>query len=204
MHWVYLNSSTERLEQIGLGDFDGDHRCDVFSVHANDFGIYSGGMGAWRSLGTYGVPFSELRFGDFNNDHITDVVSLQNGGWAVSWGGRTVWQPLNSLTSSLQSVLIADIDHNGKDDILRYRFLDFQHGIWEVSWDGRSDWSTLQGLTFPPPPFDGANSAANVFGLVGRFRNAGRADLVSVDYTRMAQVYDIGSRQFLPHSLYAY
>jgi len=249
MHWVYLNSSTERLEQIGLGDFDGDHRCDVFSVHGNDFGIYPGGTGAWKSLGTYGVPFSELRFGDFNgdgimdifrrapdsqwwiispghygwtpvqsspkplselrfgdfnNDRITDVISLQNGGWAVSWGGRTVWQPLNSLTSSLQSVLIADIDHNGKDDILRYRFRDFQHGIWEVSWDGRSDWTTLQELTFPPPSFDVANSAANVFGLVGRFRNAGRADLVSVNYTRMGQVYDIGSRQFLPHSLYAY
>src|SRR5262249_35935474 len=143
------------------------------------------------------------RFGDFNADHITDVVSVQGGGWAVSWGGRTVWQPLNSLTTSLQSVLIGDIDQNGKDDILRYRFLDLLHGIWEVSWDARSDWSTLQQLTLPGP-FDGTNSAANVFGLVGRFRNAGRVDLLSVDYTRMAQVYDIGSRQFLPHSLYAY
>src|SRR5437588_2278027 len=73
MHWVYLNSSTERLEQIGLGDFDGDHRCDVFSVHGNDFGIYPRGTGAWTSLGTYGVPFSELRFGDFNGEGIMEI-----------------------------------------------------------------------------------------------------------------------------------
>jgi hypothetical protein len=248
MHWVYLNASTERLDQVGLGDFDGDHFCDVFSVHANDFGIYPGGRGPWRSLGTYNVPFNQLRFGDFNGDgimdifrrapdsqwwivspghydwtpiqsspkalselrfgdfdgnHITDVISLQDGHWAVSWDGRSMWQPLNSLGTSLQSVLIGDVDGNGKDEILRYRLIDLLHGVWEVSWDGRSDWTTLQQFTFPST-MDPANSAANVFGFVGRFRSAARADLVSVDYTRMGTVFDLASRQFVPYSLYAY
>ncbi len=258
-HWVYLKSSTERLEQLGLGDFDGDHRCDVLSSHGSDLGIYPGGTGDWRSLG-FGVPFSELRFGDFNGDgvmdifrrapdgqwwiispghygwtpiqsssfplselrfgdfngdHITDVIALVNGRWSVSWGGRTGWQPLNSLKDSLQSVLIADIDHDGKDDILRYRVL-FPgllsnspgrsvpgRGVWEVSWGGQSGWKTLQELEFAPTP-DHPRPATNVFGLVGRFRSGLGADLVSVDPDRIGHVYDIGSKQFLPHSLYAY
>lgn len=177
--------------------------------------IISPGHYGWTPLQSSSLPLSELRFGDFNGDHITDVIALVNGRWSVSWGGRSAWQPLNSLRDSLKGVLIADIDHDGKDDILRYRVL-FPgllsnspgrsvpgHGKWEVSWGGQSGWKTLQELEFAPTP-DHPFPATNVFGLAGRFRSAAGADLVSVDPNRMGQVYDIGSKQFLPHSLYAY
>jgi hypothetical protein len=49
--WVYLNSSTKRVDQLALGHFSGGHVCDVV-----DGGLISvGGSGPWIPLGSRGV-----------------------------------------------------------------------------------------------------------------------------------------------------
>lgn len=68
MHWTFLNSHPEQLDQVLLGDFNGDHRCDVLTVHGNSLDISSGGTDVRRPLGVSGVSLSELQVGDFNGD----------------------------------------------------------------------------------------------------------------------------------------
>jgi hypothetical protein len=158
-------------------------------------------------------PLSELRFGHFNEDRVTDVITVQGGRWSVSWGGTTEWAPLNTaLGSPLKWVVIGDIDHNGIDDIVRYRvtstlpphekqLLLAERGVWEVSWDGRGDWTELKALAWKPD-FADPLRATRVRGFIGRFR--GRAELLSVDFTRMGLLYKPEYGGFVGHSLYAY
>ncbi|NOT13853.1 MAG: VCBS repeat-containing protein [Methylococcaceae bacterium] len=230
-HWVFLNTSTERLEQLGLGDFDGDRRCDVFSVHANDFGIYKSGTGAWQSLGTFNVPMNQLRFADFNGDRVQDIfrrtpegewwivspgyygwehlggssqpldalrfgdfnadriadIIVENDKWLVSWSGRFKWEPLNEhVSTSLKNLLIADLDGNGIDDIIRYSTNGNVKGNWEVSWNGKSNWLTLATLTWPGVALIPWSST--VQGYVGRFSGSAASDLLSVDFTRRSKI----------------
>jgi hypothetical protein len=139
MHWVFLNSSTERLDQVGLGDFDGDHRCDVFSVHGSDFGIYKSG-GAWHSLGTYpGVTMRELRFADFNGDGVMDIFRRDpNGQWWIVSPGYYGWTPIQSSSLALTQLRFGDFDGNGVADVIAV-----ENGHWSVSWGGRQAWKPL-------------------------------------------------------------
>jgi hypothetical protein len=222
MHWTYLNAAIERLPQVGLGDFDGDGRCDVFAVDrvAQQWKIAPGGSGAWTALpGTYDLPFEELgfgdfngdgiqdifhrapdgqwwaispgvygwrplqsssfplsklRFGDFNNDRVTDVIAVQGSRWSVSWGGTTTWAELNpTLGASLEGLLLADINADGRDDVLRYTpSADGLTGTWAVSWGGRTGWAPLQGATLAwadTPEMRELRPADGVRWFIGRF-----------------------------------
>ena len=139
MHWVFLNTSTERIEQLGLGDFDGDHRCDVFSVHANDFGIYKSGSGAWQSLGTYGIPMSQLRFGDFNGDGITDIFRRDSSGqWWIVSPGHYGWTAIQSSSIALSQLRFGDFNGDRVTDVIAV-----ENGHWSISWSGREGWQPL-------------------------------------------------------------
>lgn len=272
MHWTFLRAATETLDQVGLGDFDGDGKCDVVAggtpiplqiakggyqdwrvlvdrtgaaldlpfsqIRFHDFNgdgrtdifhrdtdgqwriISPGVVGAlgvydWTPIASSGIALSELRFGHFNNDRITDVIAVQGGKWSVSWGGNSSWSQLNRVRNeSLQKLLIADINNNGIDDIMRYRWLRNQSpipggvpggdmGIWEVTWDGRgTNWIRLN--TYTAPTYQMAPTSVPAF--VGRFdgvRNASRL-LTIPNSDRMGMVYDPTSGQFKGHSLYAY
>src|SRR5438874_11216030 len=54
-----------------------------------------------------------------------------------------------SLSDSLASVLITDLNGNGQDDILRWVATSEITGRWEVSWDGRTVWQSLAPVAWP-------------------------------------------------------
>ena len=116
---MFLNSYPERLNQVGLGDFDGDHRCDVFAVHGNDWVLSSAGTAPWRSLGSLGVPFDQLRFGDFNGDGIKDMFRRAPGGkWSLISPGIYGPMPVQSSDSPLSELRFGDFNNNGITDVI--------------------------------------------------------------------------------------
>ena len=158
----------------------------------------------WTPLQSSSFALSDLRFGDFNADGITDVIALQGGHWSVSWGARSTWQPLNTtLSDSLGSVLITDIDGNGRDDVLRYVATSTISGRWDVSRDGRTGWQPLASQTWPVG-LSPIAPAYSVFGLVGRFDTANSGDLLSVDYSRHSQIFSPATGGFTEYSTSAY
>lgn len=255
MHWTFLKEATERLHQVGLGDFDGDKRCDVFAVNrfAKQWEISKGGSGSWTALpGTYDVPFEELRFGDFNgdgtqdifrrepngqwwaispgvygwtplassgfplrklrfgdfdNDGVTDVIAVQDGRWSVSWGGNTSWQRLNTtLATPLEGLLIADIDFDGRDDIVRYApSEDGLSGTWTVSWRGSTGWNPLATLSWvDTPEARELRPADYILSFVGWFNDPAGFDVLALDHERQGYLFRYGTPGFVRHSLYAY
>jgi hypothetical protein len=129
---------------VGLGDFNGDGRCDVFAVnsYAHTWEIAPGGSGAWTALpGTYLLPFSELAFGDFNADKRTDIFRREPGGqwWAIS-PGVYGWTALQSSGFPLSELHFGDFDGNGFTDVLTR-----SGGHWSISWDARSTWNSVPG-----------------------------------------------------------
>ena len=118
-----------------------------------------------RPLASSSFPLDQLHFGDFTGDGITDVLAVEGGRWFLSRSATDHWQTLNrTLSSSLNGVLIADVDGNGIDDVVRFKLTGFTSGRWEVSWDGRTDWQTLKNVTWQstsppalhrPAPFRG-------------------------------------------------
>ena len=139
-HWVYLKEATERLYQVGLWDFDGDGRCDVFAVNrlAKQWEISKGGREAWTALpGTYDLPFEALRFGNFNGDRMMDIFYRDPAGqwWAIS-PGVYPWRLLGSSSFPLDKLRFGDFNGDGVTDILAV-----QDGYWAVSWGGTTTWA---------------------------------------------------------------
>jgi hypothetical protein len=54
------------LNQVRLGYFDDDQRCDVLTEHGNTWAIASAGTGPSVSIGRFGAPLSEVAFGRFD------------------------------------------------------------------------------------------------------------------------------------------
>jgi hypothetical protein len=139
MHWVFLNTHTERLHQVGLGDFDGDRRCDVFAVRDGRWKISSGGVSSWASLpGGYSTPFAQLGFGDFNGDGTSDVFRRSvDGQWsAVLLGQPDRTEPeLVELAGSplpLNALRFGDFDGDSVTDVLA-----FDGRVPSIFWSGR-------------------------------------------------------------------
>ena len=100
-YWTYRREAPEWLDQVGLGDFDGDGRCDVCAVNraTRQWQIATGGSGAWTALpGTYDLPFEALRFGNFSGDRLMDIFYRAPEGqwWAIS-PGVYPWRPLGRV-----------------------------------------------------------------------------------------------------------
>ena len=139
MQWRYLNAANERLEQLALGDFDGDGRCDVFAVHGDEWVISSGGTAPWKSLGSYNVPLSQLAFGKFDDGKAMDVFRrASNGRWWVVTPGSHDWRPLARSSFPLSSLRFGDFTGDGITDVLAV-----QGGRWSISRSGTGAWERL-------------------------------------------------------------
>jgi hypothetical protein len=209
--WHSLGTFAMPFDQLGFGDFNGDGITDMFRrAPDGQWWAISPGRYDWTALQSSSFPLRDLRFGDFNNDRVTDVLAVQGGQWSVSLGGTTPWQPLNpTLADRLEGLLMADINADGRDDILRYTPAD--HGItgtWEISWGGSTAWEPLATLAWvDTPEAREQRPADDVRSLVGRFSDTtdwAAYDVLALDHERKGHLYSDRYGFFVPHSLYAY
>jgi hypothetical protein len=100
--------------------FPGDRRDDLFFTGGGVWYVSSGGSAPFEEVGSSGKEITEMRFGDFDGDGFTDVFAIESGIWKVSYGAVVGWLPLAaSLTSSVDSLFVADFDADGHADIAR-------------------------------------------------------------------------------------
>jgi hypothetical protein len=125
--YVYGNlPAPDPRGQLGVGDFDGDGRDDVFLATGRAFYYSSGGVSEWRYLNRAGLSLAALTLSDYDGNGRTDVLTRAGGQWWVSWNGSSSFTTFSpSLAIGLASPfgadeVIGDFTGDGVTDRLRY------------------------------------------------------------------------------------
>jgi hypothetical protein len=147
--WSYLTERTERLDQVRLGYFDNDLRCDVLTESEGEWVFASGGTGAWTSLGSFGAPLSQVAFGQFDpnvRDHRPGVTRrtthafrrMRDGQWQVTPLSAADWQSVQSSSFPMSDLRFGDFTGDGVTDVLSVT-----GGRWAISESARGSWQRL-------------------------------------------------------------
>lgn len=130
---------TDTTPDLGVGDFDGDGRDDVFLANGTAWWYSSAGLTEWRFLRSSNLRIASLRFGRFDGDAKTDVLFSTGSEWQFSSGGTAAPVRLRLGGTTLSQCVFGDFDGNGLTDAL------FATGsTWYLSEDSRTSWSTLR------------------------------------------------------------
>jgi hypothetical protein len=90
------------MDNLAVGDFDGDGIDDVFVATGTGWFYSSGGQSEWRWLRRDAETTPSLRFGDLDGDGRTDVIAVHTlGTLDVSWGGVSNWMALTSTPAAV-------------------------------------------------------------------------------------------------------
>lgn len=87
---------SNNAQMLSVGDFDGDHKDDLFLATGAAWYYAPAANAEWRFLSAKSDPVNSLLFGDFDGDGRTDVFTQVGDDWMVSWGGRSRWQVLSN------------------------------------------------------------------------------------------------------------
>src|SRR5262249_58904673 len=102
--------------------------------------ISSGGTRPWKSLGTYGIPLSELAVGRFNGGKGMDIFRrASTGQWSVFSPITLGWRNLNSSSFPLSALHFGDFTGDGVTDVLAV-----QGKHWSISRRGTGGWEPLK------------------------------------------------------------
>jgi hypothetical protein len=138
---VPLTSAPVAMKELRFGDFDADGLTDIFHTQGGHWHVWYGRTRTWTQTQDSSKPISELLFGEFDGVRGTDVVGVNNSGWSYSSAATGGWVRFNGkLTRSFAKAVAADLDGNGKTDIL----VDFDGEEWRYSRDGRTGLDTRQ------------------------------------------------------------
>jgi len=191
--------------RLGVGDFDGDGKDDLFLATGAAWYYAPAGIAEWRFLNAQTDGINNLLFGDFDGDGRTDVFTQHGYNWDVSWGGASQWEKINVSGSILGNAAIGDFDGDGRADVFyadgrewfvsyggvgvfqsldvsSYRVSNLRFGDFDG--DGKTDvfsvgnhWQVSYGGTsgWRPLPHKLTNSIANLF--VADFNGDGLADV---------------------------
>jgi hypothetical protein len=150
--WQDLTTSHATVDEVRIGDFNGDRKADVFATWKGKWHVSWGGTSRWEDLNTSDATVSQVLFGDFGtseNDPLpdgkADVFAAWGGRWRVSYGGTSAWHIINTSDATVSQVLLGDFgtsrndnSPDGKADVFAA-----WGGKWHVSWGGTSRWQDL-------------------------------------------------------------
>lgn len=157
--WSYLNSQPDTLNNVRLGYFDGDLKCDVLAEHPAGSGkwfISSGGTSDWKPLGSFGHPLSEVQFGRFDPNVSDDRPGAtrqtthafwrrSDGAWFVTPLTSPTWKLIGSSSFPLNQLRFGDFTGHGRTDVLAV-----ENGHWAVSENGTKPWRVLNPTLHDP------------------------------------------------------
>ena len=109
--------SSNPTNRLGVGDFDGDGRDDLFLATGQAWYFSPAGIAEWRQLNAQTDLIQSLRFGDFDRDGRTDVLTKHGSAIVVSWGGLSNWEQVNESGHSVNDYAIGDFDGDRRSDI---------------------------------------------------------------------------------------
>jgi hypothetical protein len=223
--WTRLGAFGAPLSQVRFGRFDPnirDHRVGYTRRTTHAFWRRDDGQWRitpltdppqWNDGAHSSFPLAKLGFGDFNGDGVTDVLAVNAGRWAISRGGTTAWENLNPyLGDSVESLLVADLNHNNIDDLIRIETDavkptdDDPSGsdlitFW-VSDDGRGRWRIL--WEYSDAHLQNAPPEVPVFEHVGRFGDPRGGGVLYVDRMRVGHFFSAVPTARGWHSVAAY
>lgn len=116
--WAFRNNVGAPPSQLGVGDFNGDGRADVFRANGQTFAYASGGTGAYVTLTTSGYARASLALADFNGDGRADVFRADGAHWWLSYGGSTAWLQLNTSNKSMAQLLLGNFSGTPRADVM--------------------------------------------------------------------------------------
>ena len=149
---AFLTDALVAMKDIRFGDFDGDGKADMFYTSAGAWHIWYGATRQWRvTPGSSSFPVSAFLFGEFDDVKGTDIAAVTSGMWAISSGGTGPWTRLNAqLRSRFERAIAADLDGDGKSDILFDETNDIGDQMWFWSRDGRGPVELFRDGTHSP------------------------------------------------------
>ena len=145
--WSYLGPQKDKLENLRLGYFDDDKRCDVLAEDRGNWVISSGGTGRWHSIGSFGASLAELPSAGSTRmcgsppgvTRRTTHAFLRgsDGQWLITSLAQPDWQPVGSSSKPMRELRFGDFTGDGVTDVLAV-----VSGRWAIS-KARAPWRNL-------------------------------------------------------------
>jgi len=193
--------------RLGVGDFDGDGKDDLFLATGAAWYYAPAGIAEWRFLNAQTDVIGSLLFGDFDGDGRMDVFTQHGRDWDVSWGGASQWEKINESNPALSDFAVGNFDSDNRADVFYtsgrewffssggvgpltvldasgYRVSDLRFGDFDG--DGKTDvfsvgnhWQVSYGATsgWQPLPHKLTGSVAGL--IVADFNGDRRADVAT-------------------------
>ena len=174
--WLTINSkfsAPDPTQNLGVGDFDGDGKDDLFLATGTAWYYAPAGNAEWRFLNAQTDTIDNLLFGDFDGDGRTDVFTQHGRDWLVSWGGISPWEKINESDARMSDFVIGDFVGDSRSDVF---------------YASGTQWFVSDGGVGPFVPY--AASSYRVSNLrFGDFDGDGKTDVMGVVDNQWMVVY---------------
>lgn len=149
--WTFLKEDTALLQNVRLGDVDGDGRCDVVKdAGGGHWMVSSGGKADWKAFGYFLAPLNQVQFGRFDAaiKNLNPGVRAppthafwrgEGGKWFVTpLAHPNQWTLVGSSGFAFSDLRFGDFTGDGVTDVLGN-----EGGHWAISDAARGQWQNL-------------------------------------------------------------